>query len=235
MKKFVYGCFWIILLCTSVVPFVLYFLLFPFRSSRDALARAFAYVYSRSAIFFTGSKYQIEGKENLPEGSFLAVANHQNVLDIPVIICAIPQKIGFIAKKELFKVPMLAMWMRLLGCVCLDRANGRKSALAVQKGVKKLLLGYNLLVFPEGTRSKDGKIKRFKPGSVKMALLAGVPIVPITCIGTANPFAPDNKIKVIIHSPVFPEQLSSKQVIFLVQEKVESKFLSSANSEPIKA
>ena len=162
MKKVVYGCFWFVLLCTSIVPFGLYFLFFPFRRIRDAVARAFAYIYSRSAIFFTGSKYEIEGKENLPEGNFLAVANHQNVLDIPVVICAVSQKIGFIAKKELFRVPMLAMWMRLLGCVSLDRSNARKSAAAVQKGVRKLLRGYNLLVFPEGTRSTDGKIKRFK-------------------------------------------------------------------------
>ncbi len=225
MKKFIYGCFWIILLCTSVLPFVFYFLFFPFRGFRDKIARGFAYVYSRLAIFFTGSGYQIEGRENLPEGSFLAVANHQNVLDIPVIICAVPQKIGFVAKKELFKVPMLAMWMRLLGCVSLDRSNPRKSANASHKGAQKLMRGYNLLVFPEGTRSVDGKIKKFKPGSVKMALQAGVPVVPFTCIGTASAFAKGNQIKVIINPPVYPNGKTSKEVATLAQGKVESRFL----------
>ncbi len=225
MKKIIYGCFWCILICTSVLPFILYFLLFPFRQIRDKTARAFAIFYSRSAIFFTGSKYEIQGKENLPQGSFLAVSNHQNVLDIPVIICAVPDKIGFIAKKELFRVPMLAMWMRLLGCVSLDRSNAKKSVLASQKGANKLSRGYNLLVFPEGTRSTDGKIKRFKPGSMKMALLAGVPLVPITCIGTARAFAQGNTIKVIIHPPIYPKGKTSKQMALLAQEKVESKFL----------
>ncbi len=224
MKKFVYGCFWLVLLCTSILPFVLFFLLFPFRKIRDCVARSFAFFYSRSAIFFTGSKFAVVGRENLPTGNFLAVANHQNVLDIPVVICAIPDKIGFVAKKELFKVPMLAMWMRVLGCIRLDRLNARKSASAVLKGVKKLERGYNLLVFPEGSRSKDGKIKKFKPGSVKMAMLADVPIVPITCIGTATPFAHENIIKAIIHPPISCLGKSSKEVASVAQKAVESKF-----------
>ena len=224
MKKYIYGGFWVVLLCTSVLPFVLFFLFFPFRNFRDRIVRLFAFIFSRLAIFFTGSQYEIVGKENLPEGNFLAVANHQNVLDIPAIVCAVPQKIGFVAKKELFKVPMLAMWMRLLGCVNMDRSSIRKSAVAVQRAAERLSQGYNLLIFPEGTRSKDGKIKKFKPGSVKMALQAGVPVVPFTCIGTASAFAKDNQIRVIIHPPVYPDGKTSSQVARLAQTMVESKF-----------
>ncbi len=221
MKKKLYFTIWALIFLTSGIPFVLYPLLSPMRKLRNAVIRAFAFFYARLSILATESKFQIVGRENLPETNFLAVCNHQNLLDIPVIICAIPRTIGFIAKSELYKVPILAMWMRLLGCIGLKRSSAKASADVFRKGVKKLKSGQNLIVFPEGTRSRDGKIKKFKAGSFKMAVLAEVPVVPITCIGTNKLFSPNNVIRVIINPPVSSAGKSTKELAEEVQKVVE--------------
>ena len=220
MKKKIYTAIWGLIFLTSIVPFVLYPLFSPLKKIRDKITRAFAFFYSRLCILAADSRFEVVGRENLPETNFLAVCNHQHLMDIPVIICAVPRKIGFVAKSELYKVPILAMWMRLLGCICLRRSSAKSSADAFHKGVRKLKSGQSLLVFPEGSRSRDGEVKKFKAGSFKMAVSAEVPVVPITCIGTNKLFSRNNVIKVIIHPAVSSVGKSTKELAEQTQEVV---------------
>ena len=88
--------------------------------------------------------------------------------------------VGFVAKKEVLKVPILSYWLPRAKCIPLDRQNPRDAVRVINEGVKNLKDGYSMMIFPEGTRSLDGKHSPFKKGSLKLAIKAKVPIVPVT-------------------------------------------------------
>jgi 1-acyl-sn-glycerol-3-phosphate acyltransferase len=146
--------------------------------------KATIFKWTRMVIKKTEIDVEFIGKENIPEGSCLFVCNHQSHLDIPVIIENINEIVGFVAKKELEKFGILRYWMSEIHCVFIDRENPREGLKAILEGAKNLKNGYPMAIFPEGTRSKSDKIGEFKKGSMKMAIKAGVPIVPLTIDGT---------------------------------------------------
>lgn len=131
-----------------------------------------------------GIKVKVIGKENLPEGNCLFVANHQGYFDIPALIYATDRSMGFIAKKEMLKYKFISYWMDKIHCVFIDRENVRESMAAINKGAEYLEIGYNIAVFPEGTRSNGPKMGEFKKGSMKLATKSGVPVVPVAINGT---------------------------------------------------
>lgn len=131
-----------------------------------------------------GIEVTIQGKENLPEGNCLFVANHQGYFDIPALIFATNRGMGFIAKKEMLKYKFISYWMERIHCVFIDRENARESMVAINKGAEYLAKGFNIAVFPEGTRSKGPLIGEFKKGSMKLATKSGVPVVPVAINGT---------------------------------------------------
>ena len=131
-----------------------------------------------------GIKVKIQGEENLPNCNCLFVSNHQGYFDIPALIYATNRPIGFIAKKEILKYKFLSYWMIKIHCVFIDRENIRESMTAINKGAEYLEKGYNIAVFPEGTRSKGPKIGEFKKGSMKLATKSGAPVVPVAINGT---------------------------------------------------
>jgi 1-acyl-sn-glycerol-3-phosphate acyltransferase len=122
----------------------------------------------------------------MPKGAVVIVANHQGSFDIPVLIGYVPKPFGFISKVEVLKIPIVGAWMLIMNCVFMDRSNRAKSAEAIGTGVEVLKQGHSLVIFPEGTRSKGGPVQNFKAGSVRLAMDAMVPIVPIAIDGTAD-------------------------------------------------
>ncbi|MDP4089073.1 MAG: lysophospholipid acyltransferase family protein, partial [Bacillota bacterium] len=143
---------------------------------------AFNYVtrWARKIIKMTGSTVKIEGLENVPEGPCLFVSNHQEYFDILVMIGYIPKPKGFIAKKELEKVPAVSYWMKQIHCVFIDRDNQRESLKAILEGIDNLKSGYSMHIAPEGTRSKGPTLGEFKRGSLKLAVKTEVPVIPVT-------------------------------------------------------
>ncbi len=143
---------------------------------------------SRTIMFSVGARVETRGKENLPPpGSKTCfVANHQSMLDIPAIIGHAGVWAGFIAKKELDSVPFLSSWIRAMHCVYIDRKSPRSSIDAIFKGVDHIRNGIPMVIFPEGTRSRTGKLGEFKHGSLKLATRAKALVVPITIDGTRN-------------------------------------------------
>jgi len=132
---------------------------------------------------------KIEGKENLEElrdengklKSAMYVANHASWMDIPFVCKVLGwQNYKFIAKAELNKVPILGRAIMVAGHVALDRTNRRSQMQAYKSGVQWLKDGVNLVTFPEGTRTKTGRMGSFKKGAFKMAQAVGAPIVPIS-------------------------------------------------------
>ena len=138
-------------------------------------------------IFLGGQKIDVVGYENIPKDEpVLYVSNHQGSFDIPFCMTQLHGLKGFIVKKEMNKVPIMRNWIEHMGCVFIDRKNPRNSMNAILKGIESLKNGNSLILFPEGTRSKDGALAKFKPGSLKLATKSGVKVVPVTINGSIN-------------------------------------------------
>jgi 1-acyl-sn-glycerol-3-phosphate acyltransferase len=128
----------------------------------------------------------VSGLENVPDApgrKIIIMSNHQSQLDIPVLTRALDRLIGFVAKRELSKIPLLNFWMKQIGCVFIDRSDKRGAHKAMETAARGM--GSNpLVVFPEGTRSKDGRLLPFKLGGTRLALLAQAIIVPALIEGS---------------------------------------------------
>jgi len=165
-----------------------------------------------------GIRLSVKGKENLPEGACVFIANHQGYFDIPALIAAADRPVGYIAKKEILSHKYISYWMKKIHCVFIDRENVKESLKAINQGVEYVKSGFNMAIFPEGTRSKGGPVGEFKKGSMKLATKSGVPIVPVAITGTykareANKF---NAIKpadvtVTICKPIILSELAKEE------------------------
>lgn len=171
--------------------------------------------WSKAIIKFSGLKVQLHGKENLPTEPCLYIANHQSQLDIPLIMANINEVAGAIAKKEIERWPIVSSWMKEFDCVFIDRENTREGLKSILQGVENLKKGRSMLIFPEGTRSKSHTVNEFKKGSLKLAIKAKVPIVPITVDGAFKALEgkpEDLKAKMIIHKPIYVDNLSKEEL-----------------------
>lgn len=159
------------------------------------------------------------------------VANHNSWMDIPFLGYAIGwHNYKFVAKKELEKVPILGKAIMVGGNVCVDRNNRKSSMLALKQGMKWLDDGVSLCTFPEGTRSRSGRLMPFKNGAFKMAHKAGAPVIPISIVGAANvmpsywmfPFRPArfNGCKVVVHAPVESHDKTEEELAEAVRQSI---------------
>ncbi|HWF13617.1 MAG TPA: lysophospholipid acyltransferase family protein [Candidatus Acidoferrales bacterium] len=130
-----------------------------------------------------GEKVTVEGVENIPPGVCLFAANHTSNADAPAIVGAIPRRIAILGRKSLFDIPVVGMAFRLAKFVPVDRGNRDAALESVKIAVQYIHEGFSFLVYPEGTRSPDGRLQRFKKGSFAIAIEAGIPIVPVACAG----------------------------------------------------
>ncbi len=157
-----------------------------------------------------GLKVEVEGLENVdPRRSYVFMANHVSFLDGPLLFYIIPQRVRVILKKSIFRIPVAGPAMRFIGFVPVDKKSMSSGKRSIDEAVQAMKeKGYSFLIFPEGTRSNDGKLHQFKRGGFFLAIAAQVPIIPITIKGTfelmprGRIFARRGKIKVIFHPPV---------------------------------
>ena len=140
----------------------------------------------KGVMFFVcavGVKVRVKGLERIPPGVCLFAANHTSSADAPAIVGAIPRRIAILLKESLFKWPIVGQAFWSAHFIPVNRS-ARDSAIAgVEKATEALKGGQSLLIYPEGTRSPDGRLQEFKKGAVMMAIKAGVPIVPMVCAG----------------------------------------------------
>jgi len=153
------------------------------------------------------------------------VANHQSNFDIPLLLGYINKPKGFIAKAETEKMPIVGGWMRYLRCVFMDRSNPRAALKAIKQGIEIVKSGYSLVIFPEGTRSVDGSLSEFKPGSFKLAMKAEAMIVPVTISGSFGIMKKGSlrikpsQVKITISDPVTSTGYESTES-YLLREKI---------------
>ncbi len=132
-----------------------------------------------------GVEVAVAGKEQLnPERPYIFAANHQSQFDIFVLQGFLGLNFRWLAKKELFTVPIWGAAMRRAGYIPIDRSHGRKAIKSLDEAAQKIAAGTSVIIFPEGTRSIDGKLHDFKAGAMMLAIKSGVPIVPVAILGT---------------------------------------------------
>jgi len=142
-------------------------------------------LWARGILFSAGLPLRIRGKEHLStRGPYLVVANHSSMLDIPVCAAALPVSLLFVSRPFFFKVPFLGWGMTLVGDVSLDPKQPRQAARVLRTLHTRFGLGLSLLLFPEGTRSPDGTVQRYKRGPFLTAIENQVPILPVCIEGT---------------------------------------------------
>lgn len=141
---------------------------------------------------FAGVHITVKGLEQVPmDRAVLYVGNHRSCFDILVGYATIPNRMGFVAKKEMLKWPLLRDWMRNVNCLFLDRQNMKEGLKTILAGIEQAKRGVSVFIFPEGTRSRGEDLLDmlpFKEGSLKIAEKSGCPVVPVAITGTAEIF-----------------------------------------------
>lgn len=143
-----------------------------------------ARLWGRVSLLVGRIRLTVEGVEHLPSGPMIIMSNHQGAFDILALMSAIPVPIAWMAKKELFSVPLFGHSMRRAGYIPLDREHGRRALRGITEAADLIRNGRSVIIFPEGTRSTDGNLLPFKKGGFILATKAGVPVVPAIVEGT---------------------------------------------------
>ena len=141
---------------------------------------------ARGTMFFVravGVRVNVKGSERIPPGTCLFVANHTSSADAPAVVNAIPHRIAILLKKSLFKYPIVGQAFTLAHFIPVERSKHESAMASLEKAIQAMREGQSFLIYPEGTRSPDGRLQPFKKGAVVMAIKAGVPIVPVACSG----------------------------------------------------
>jgi 1-acyl-sn-glycerol-3-phosphate acyltransferase len=140
----------------------------------------------RIGLRIAGIHVRVEGLENVPPGVCIFASNHASNLDPVALTPQIPRRVALLAKKEVFRIPVLSKAIRLAKLVPVDRGDSEAAAESVDTAIKYLKEGLSFCVYPEGTRSRDGHLLPFKRGTFVMAIRAGVSVVPVSLAGTQN-------------------------------------------------
>jgi 1-acyl-sn-glycerol-3-phosphate acyltransferase len=173
--------------------------------------------WSRVWLTTSGTRLEVEGGDNIDPGrSYVVVANHLSALDIMACLLAVPLPIRFLAKKELFRVPVLAQGMRLVGIIEVDReARGAIHSEVNRQSRELIEKGRSLIIYAEGTRPRNGVMKQFKKGAFTMAISSGLPVLPLSLHGSYEAWPPGKPlirgglIRAVIDKPIETEGMSN--------------------------
>lgn len=140
----------------------------------------------RIILFISGTKLDVRGLEKLDSNeAYMYVGDHRSFFDIIIAYSLVPGITGFVAKKEIGKVPFLNWWMYFVNCLFLDRDNIKEGLKTILTAIDHIKKGISIFIFPEGTRSRTGEMLPFHEGSFKIAQKSGCPVVPVTFVNTS--------------------------------------------------
>ncbi len=187
--------------------------------------------WSPVLLWAGGAHLEVTGIEGLQRGQpYIFVSNHQSTIDIPTLFMALPGDCRFVAKKALKYVPFLGWYMWAAKFVFVDRTNHRKAIRSLEQAAAQIQSGTSIVVFPEGTRSDDCRVKQFKRGPFALAMKAKVPVVPVTIEGSGL-LMPKNSwnitpgiIRVRVGKPIAPADFEGNResLIHQVREQIIS-------------
>jgi len=178
--RFIYGVYAVLLFLAVVVFALLGVILMPTLSLRRGAARIAARVFFAG----TGMPIRVRGRQNLPPGQCVVVANHASYLDGVVMTAALPPRFGFVVKREMNEVPGAGLLLRRLGSEFVERFNRHKGATDARRVLRTAANGHSLVFFPEGTFKPEVGLGKFHTGAFAIAARAACPVVPAVILGT---------------------------------------------------
>jgi 1-acyl-sn-glycerol-3-phosphate acyltransferase len=163
---------------------------------KGELPHLVARVWGRSILFGARVKVTVKNPANIdPSRSYIYMSNHQSNFDIPVLLAYLPVQFRWLAKVELFRIPIFGFAMQRAGYISIDRSDRKAAILSLRRAAEIIRGGVSVMIFPEGTRSRDGNIRPFKSGGFILAIDSGAPIVPVIIHGTF-PIMPKDRLRI---------------------------------------
>jgi len=207
----------------TIVMAVLSLALWPFDRTGE-LQHWCARWWCRLVAWTIFARIHVHGVQHVRRGRpYVYMANHASLIDTPALFAYLPHQFRIMAKKSLFNVPFMGWHLRTAGHFPIDHGNPRKTATSLRRVIEGVKAGRSLAVFPEGRRTEDGQLQAFEPGAFKIALRAGVPIVPVTIRGTfamlpRTSLAPrPGRVDVIISEPIDTAAYTEKTLKDLIE------------------
>lgn len=206
---------WVIGIAATIIGASIVIPMVAFRPTSPGIERVIRW-WSRIWLLASGTRLTVEGEENVdPARSYVVVANHLSTLDIMVCFLAVPVPIRYLAKKELFRIPVLAQAMRAVGIIEVDRSARSATHNSVNRQAKDLIASKrSLIIYAEGTRPRDGVMKPFKKGAFTMAISSQLPVLPLSIHGTyeaavpGKPWFRGGPVTAIIDPPIPTEGMN---------------------------
>ena len=190
LKTFLYTLhtlFIVLWVIVSTIVVGILVILFSFFSRNGNRLHLMARFWANSILWVSRARVTVTGVEKLSPGrSYIYMPNHQSNADIPLLLGRLPVQFRWLAKAELFKIPIFGRAMRGVGYISIDRSNRKSAFESLARAARTIRNGTSVLIFPEGTRSRDGQLLPFKKGGFVLAVDSGVPIVPVIIRGTRD-------------------------------------------------
>jgi 1-acyl-sn-glycerol-3-phosphate acyltransferase len=175
-----------------------------------------------------GADVRLHGAHHIvPGASYVFLSTHQSYMDIPAMLGYLPAQLRIAAKKSLFRIPFMGWHLTRAGHIPIDRSSTQNAVASMQRAANYLRRGICAFVFPEGTRSRDGYLHRFKKGGFKLAIQAQAPIIPVTIVGSREILPPDSiifrpgPIDMYVDAPIPTKDLTDTDLEGLMQQVYE--------------
>ena len=220
MIRFILVALCLLLYLILFIP-TMFFLLIVKRFKPEmasTIAQAMVRNTFRLLLFLSGAKVEVRGQNNIPkDGGVLFVSNHRSYFDILAGYGYTYKPLGFVAKYEMIRIPLLRQWMKILNCLFLNRKDIKQGLKTILLGIEKVKSGISIWICPEGTRNLNDDVtdvKDFKEGSLKIAEKGKVPIIPVAIYGTYEiweqhlPYMKKNKVIIEYGEPIIIDELS---------------------------
>jgi 1-acyl-sn-glycerol-3-phosphate acyltransferase len=176
-------------------------------------------LWSPAGLWLAGTRVEVATPRRFPVGPAIFASNHESVLDIWILFLTIPRNLRFVAKRELFRIPVFGWYLWMAKYVLVDRRDHAQAVAALRRAGEIIRSGISLMVFPEGTRSRDGRIQPFKKGPFVVAMEAGVPVVPVAIVG-ASALNPKGRLEIVpgrvrvgFGEPVDPRRFADRDAL----------------------
>lgn len=186
--------------------------------------------YSRGVLAISGVRVDVEGLERIDfSRSYIYVANHTSLFDIPAVVVGIPDRFRIVYKKSLEKIPFFGWGLKAGGgYISIERTKGLEAAQSLEQAAERIRTGASVLLFAEGTRSHDGTLQPFKRGPFYLAVRSGVPVVPVTINGSYDVLprhswlVRSGTITLVLSDPIQPPRMNGKETELELRDRVRS-------------
>ncbi|MCP3678452.1 MAG: 1-acyl-sn-glycerol-3-phosphate acyltransferase [Deltaproteobacteria bacterium] len=218
---------WVVGVPVVIIIFLCILLSFPFDRSGNT-THWFGRQWMRLLLALSNVKVEVVGADNLPDGAVVMASNHQSAFDILALHAYLPIQFRWLAKKSLFKIPVVGWVMTIAGYISIDRARASLAYKSIERAAEKIKReGVSVVIFPEGTRGTTGELLPFKRGSFILAIKSGVPVIPVSIQGTLNILKKGSllirpaNVKVVIGASVDSTGVKEEELTKMVRAAVE--------------